>query len=174
MPFSARENDADVLDFVFGHNIETVLDVGAGSGTYGRMLKDNVDVIEAVEIWQPYVREYNLLDVYSEVHLADVRDLEPEFFAEFDLVIFGDILEHMTRKESLDVWEAASTAQYGLISVPVIHWPQGEVEGNPYEEHIQEHMETDALREDFGPFMVEWVYDLTGTFIKDFTKEENE
>jgi len=168
MPHSVRENDADVLDFVFGHSIEKVLDVGAGSGTYGHMLVDNVDRIEAVEIWHPYIVEYYLLDLYADVHLIDARDIEPEFFGEFDLVIFGDVLEHMTSKEALEVWECASTAKYGLISVPIVHWPQGEVEGNPYEVHVQEHMKPDSIREDYGPFVFEAEYELTGTFIKQF------
>lgn len=170
MPHSARENDADVLDFVFGHSIEKVLDVGAGSGTYGKMLKNNVTEIFGVEVWEPYIDEYSLNDVYAGVYVQDVREIEPEFFAEFDLVIFGDILEHMTHKEALDVWEAASTANYGLISVPIIHWPQGEVGGNPYEVHVQEHLTPEAVREDFGPFVVDWVYEMTGTFIKDFSQ----
>lgn len=168
MPYSARENDADVIAFVKENKIKTVLDVGAGSGTYGRLLAPYVNTIEAVEIWQPYIERFNLRDIYDKVIERDVRELRQRNFGFYDLVVFGDVLEHMSRDESLVLWEAASVADYGLISVPIIHYPQGEEEGNPYEVHVQEHMEPDNIRRDYGPFVFEREYEVTGTFIKKF------
>lgn len=169
MPYSARENDSDVRAFVEGMSIKSVLDVGAGSGTYGKLLKDLVDVIDAAEIWDAYINEFDLTSIYRTVHLVDVRTLSRSVYQNYDLVIFGDVLEHMSRENSLTVWNAAHGAKYGLISVPIIHYPQGAEFGNPHEAHVQEHLTPENIRSDYGPFVFDKCYDVTGTFIKEFT-----
>lgn len=168
MPYSARENDADVVQFVKDHNIKWVLDIGAGSGTYGHLLAPLVERIEAVEVWEPYIDQFNLRSLYYRVSNVDVREITEEEFGNFDLVVFGDILEHMSKEEALAVWERASEAKYGLISVPIIHYPQGVEFGNPYEVHVQEHMHPEDIRRDYGPFVFDKEYEVTGTFIKEF------
>lgn len=168
MPYSARENDADVLQFVRDNDIKWVLDIGAGSGTYGHLLRSHVERIEAVEVWEPYIKNFNLENIYYRVSNVDVREISEEEFGNFDLVIFGDILEHLSREDSMQVWERASEAKYGLISVPIVHYPQGAEFGNPYEVHVQEHMHPEDIRRDYGPFVFDKEYEVTGTFIKEF------
>lgn len=180
MPFSMRENNKDVREFVDNAMIRTVLDVGPGSGTYGRLLREQnvVDRIDAVEIWEPYIETFGLDKVYDAVIVMDVRGLatswefgRPAWAQDgWDLIIFGDVLEHMTQDEALEVWSwAGSVARWGLISVPIVHWPQHAVEGgNPYEEHVQDHIHVEDLKRDFGPFAFSWEYDLTGTFVRKF------
>lgn len=169
MPGSIRENDRDVLEFVIENGIKTILDVGAGKGTYCRILHRVHGVtIDAVEIWEPYIDHYALRSRYREVFVTDARDLPPEAFA-YDLVIFGDVLEHLSRPDALALWkQAAKSAAFGLISVPIIHYPQGEEWGNPYEVHQQEHLTPEQVREDYGPFYREWLYEVTGTFVAKF------
>ncbi len=173
MPYSARENDADVIDFVSKYNIREVLDIGPGSGTYAKLLRD-IDAIDCIEIWEPYVEEFALKSLYREVRVGDARDGLDDGLR-YDLIIFGDVLEHMTPEDALDAWtEASYLGSWGLISLPIIHWPQGAHEGNPYEEHIQDHIDVDDLKRDFGPFDIEHQYEMTGTFIKRFTGRNNE
>lgn len=168
MPNSIRENDADVVRFVEGHDIKTVLDVGAGRGTYGELLRPHVDRIDAVEVWKDYVHMFGLQDIYDTVLVSDIRyTAMPK--DDYDLIIFGDILEHMTSSESLMVWRWASNfCKYGLISVPIVHWPQGAEYGNPYEVHVQEHLSPEDIRRDYGPFVFEKDYTVTGTYIRKF------
>jgi hypothetical protein len=166
MPGSARENDADVIEFVETHHIDRVLDVGAGSGTYGKLLSGMGLVIDAIEVWTPYVNDYHLTSIYSSVTIIDARSLHPWLFSQYDLVIFGDVLEHMSREDSIAVWDAAKDARYRMLSVPIIHYPQGAEFNNPYEVHVQEHMTPEQIREDFGPFVFEKEYEVTGTYIK--------
>lgn len=170
MPFSAGENANEVRWFIKKHNINSVLDVGAGSGTYADMMGHLVNRIDAVEIWQPYVEQFNLSDKYDHIIVGNVLDLTPDYFDPYDLIIFGDVLEHMTKEDSVNLWCGLeiTQARYGMISVPIVHYPQGAEFGNPFEEHVQEHLTPDAIRRDYGPFVNEWEYEITGTFIKDF------
>lgn len=171
MPGSVRENTQDVIEFIKTHEITSILDVGAGCGTYGKIVRENIQSeieLDAVEIWPEYVEIFNLKYLYNNVYQQDARDISAHEFAGYDLVIFGDVLEHMSRFDSLKVWERASNARYGMISVPIVHYPQGALWNNPYEVHIQEHLHPEDLIQDYGPFILDKQYEVTGTFIKEF------
>ena len=169
MPYSASENHEAVKAFVINNEIETVLDVGVGSGTYSNLLREHVDAIYGVEAWEPYLNEFNLYDKYDELFVDDVRVIDTHELPWVDLVIFGDVLEHMSEEDSVRVWNnCAKIARWGMVSIPIIHYPQGAEFGNPYEVHVQEHISPDKAREMFGPFDHEFVYEVTGTFIKEF------
>lgn len=170
MAKSARENDQVFIDFVRNGEIQSILDVGPGMGTYSTILKKQSDLsqvkMDAVEVWEPYVKQFHLKNIYNHVSICDIIDWR-DF--NYDLIVFGDVLEHMTQKESINVWELASReAKYGMISVPIIHYPQGHENGNPFEEHIQEDLTPEHIRETYGPFIVDEVFKITGTFIKEF------
>lgn len=175
MPFSLRENNADVVAFVKEHGIKTALDVGPGFGTYARIITRDAGLkvtMDAIEIYEPYVEKFGLERLYRKVFINDIRDVAtvnsgfPQ--VDYDLIIFGDVLEHLTADDSLFVWKWASEhAKYGIISVPIIHWPQGGTE-NPHEAHLQEHMEPKDIHRDYGPFLKTRIYSQTGTFFKEF------
>lgn len=172
MPGSVRENDADVIDLVKSLKIDTVLDVGAGQGTYSRLLHSEVKTIDALEIWEPYIAQFKLDELYDNVYQFDAR-LAPEWMFEVDLVVFGDVLEHMSESEAVELWaKAGRNAKYGLISVPIIHYPQGAEFGNPYEVHVQEHLHEGKVRDLFGPFDHVFIYEVTGTFVRRFDGQD--
>lgn len=129
----------------------TILDVGAGSGTYNAALKRNGynrAKIDAIEVWQPYIDKFNLEDKYSNVYKCDVREWD-DF--SYDVVIFGDILEHMTKKEALAVWEKVSQqARYAVIAIPIIHYHQGEIDNNPYEVHVKDDWSHEEVIDSFS------------------------
>jgi predicted TPR repeat methyltransferase len=171
MPHSLRDNDELVVAFAQNHGITTVLDIGAGSGTYAHLLRPLGCTMDAVEIWQPYLDEYSLSSLYRDVFVEDVRTMahSSDWNHSYDLIIFGDVLEHMTKAEALSVWAwAHRVARWGLISVPIVHWPQGAEHGNPHEAHVQEHIDAADLIKEFGPFDVQQLYPQTATFIKEF------
>lgn len=176
MPGSARENDVLVQSFAMSQGINNVLDVGTGKGTYSDLLRMHVETIDGIEVWQPYVDEFDLHNKYDALYVDDARHVF-KFLddKEYDLVIFGDILEHMSREDSMALWQqAARVARWGLISVPIIHYPQGAEYGNPYEVHVQDHLHAADLRRDYGPFTYEVEYEITGTFIKQFNGSRDE
>jgi hypothetical protein len=66
----------------------------------------------------------------------------------------------------MECWNRArQTAKYVMMSVPIIHYPQGPEKGNPHEVHVQEHLTPNMIRDDYGPFVADWCYKVTGTFI---------
>jgi hypothetical protein len=120
------------------HGPLSVLDVGPGVGTYARLLAGpDVRHIVGLEVWEPYLTTYHLADHYDELVVGDVRTAP---LPEVDVVILGDVLEHMSRAEAVEVWrragEAARLAVY--LSMPIVHYPQDEIEGNPFEVHVEE------------------------------------
>lgn len=115
----------------------SVIDIGAGAGMWIDALRHRVSEPQAwtaVEVWEPYIERYGLREKYDEIIVEDAR------FAKFPdacLAIAGDVLEHMPELDAVLLIERMKWhAQHVLISVPVIHYEQGELEGNPYETHV--------------------------------------
>lgn len=52
---------------------------------------------------------------------------------EADVAILGDVAEHLSADEAQRLWQrAGATARKAVyLSIPIVHYPQGEIEGNP-------------------------------------------
>lgn len=147
---------------------KTILDVGAGSGTYSEALsKANISVdIDAIEVWKPYIEEFNLVNKYNNVYEVDVRNHDN---FKYDVVIFGDILEHMTEDQALAVWDKVSKqAKYAVIAIPIIHYHQPPINGNPYEEHITEDWTPEKVVSTFSNIVDSWTGNIVGSFWAEF------
>jgi 2-polyprenyl-3-methyl-5-hydroxy-6-metoxy-1,4-benzoquinol methylase len=152
MPTSSKHGKTPTKEWIKKHRneIKLVLDVGCGEGTYPRLLSygnwnelDEKIIPTATwwgfEAWKPYISEYNLETYYKNIINEDVRQYDFDSLPTFDLIIFGDILEHMTKEEAqILVNKALKKSKYILISIPIKHMPQGHVHGNPFEEHIKD------------------------------------
>lgn len=145
-------------------DLTSVLDVGPGDGTYGRMVRDvcGPDVrLTCVEVWSDYVGRFGLDVLYDEVVVDDVRRFGWD--GRWDLTVFGDVIEHMPRQDALDVWQrACDVSSAVLVVVPIVEWPQhGHV--NPYETHV----ETWTHRQAMDAFVPSewWVGDLVGAYV---------
>ena len=113
---------------------QSALDVGAGAGTYRDLVY--CPDIEAIEVWAPYIERFGLRTAYTQVYNMRVQDFE--WLGHYDLVILGDVLEHMSKPEAQAVMaQALLHANYVLVSIPIVRYEQGEWEGNPYEVHIK-------------------------------------
>ena len=144
----------------------TVVDIGVGEGTYAKLMRDKRARWTAVEAWEPYVDQFGLNNLYDEVVVADARHLNwPAFRA--DLVITGDVLEHMTRDDATALLRRIRQGATNLIvSVPVLHLPQGAVNGNPYERHV-DHWTATQMRtelEQYGTVQDQWIGDVLAYF----------
>jgi SAM-dependent methyltransferase len=115
-----------------------VVDVGPGVGTYAKLLAGpGVAHITGIEVYEPYVETYRLREYYDQIVLGDIRTTP---IPPCDVVILGDVVEHMTEDEAVAVWDAAGRAARRAVylSIPIVHYPQGEIEGNPHEVHVVE------------------------------------
>lgn len=146
----------------------TILDVGAGAGIYEELSRRATPdaKITAIEAWSPYVTQFNLEQRYDRVIEEDVRN-HKDF--NYDLVIFGDVLEHMTKDEAKEVWRKTSEgARYAIISIPIIHWHQDAINGNPYEIHVEEDWSTDDVLNTFSHIVEYEIFPQTGVFLAKF------
>lgn len=143
-----------------------VLDIGVGAGTYGLVLRDLCPGVKltGVEAWAPYVAEFDLHAIYDDLIIADVRHLE--VLPRADIVILGDVLEHMTEPDAVAVWQMARAAARKAVylSIPIIHYPQGHLEGNPFEEHIVDDWTHERVMATFEGIGAHWVGTIVGAY----------
>lgn len=146
MPTSATEGKPWMIQRILRHNPDSILDIGAGAGTYGKILRPLLPdaYMTAVEIHAPYVSDYKLWKMYDSVVIGDARNCDLPIA---DIVILGDILEHMDLRDALELWNRARNraVKAVLLSVPIIEWPQGEMFGNPHERHVHTWTHSTAL-----------------------------
>lgn len=139
---SADEGKEVIANWLHEIAPKTVIDVGPGQGVYARIARhvDPAVRVIGVEVFFPSVREYELRRLYSDIVIADVRWLSwDRLVNKFspDVVILGDVLEHMRRDEAIEVMDALSWRNIpALVSLPIVDWPQDEIDGNPFEAHL--------------------------------------
>jgi hypothetical protein len=139
MPYSSVEGKKFVQEWFADKTIQSVLDVGPGAGTYYDLLQPIIraEWWTGLEVWAPYITQFALEQKYDEVIVADINYVDWNLLAFPDLVIFGDVLEHMPRPAAQRVLaKAQHRATYVVVSLPIIHYPQGAEMGNKWETHV--------------------------------------
>lgn len=119
----------------------TILDVGACDGKWRQLLRDYVD-IDAVDIWEPNCR--NIKPMYRNVFCKDITTLK---YLKYDLIIFGDVIEHMEVADAQKALKYAMNKCKDMIVAVPYRYPQGELYGNPYERHIQDDLTPEIFAE---------------------------
>ena len=140
----------------------TILDVGAGSGTYYNLLHEDFNNIEAVEAWKPVIDHYNLEGKYTKVHHIDIKDFT---YDHYDLIIFGDVLEHLTVAEAQKVLEYALPRCENLIVALPYNYPQANND-NLFEEHKQPDLTIENVAERYPQLQLLYGNHLYGYYIK--------
>ena len=172
MGFSDPTNKPWTQKKIVELNPTTVLDVGAGQGVYLDLIRESLGnsvIVAAVEVWQPYIDQFSLEQRYDYLYPVDVRDLTS---FNFDLVILGDILEHMPEKDAIELWNKISKeAKYAIISIPIIHYHQEALNGNPYEVHVEEDWSTSRVLEKFHSIIEHVEFPVTGVFVAKFNHD---
>ncbi|MEE1156108.1 MAG: class I SAM-dependent methyltransferase [Methanobrevibacter sp.] len=142
------------LDWVLNNvgRSEKILDVGFGGGVYGKILKafyyENID---GVDVWPENIDEMGLNFIYDNIFIENVLDFE---FERYDLIIMGDVLEHMSLEDSkvlLNKFINGKTSKL-FIQVPYMYENHHEWQGNPYEVHIQDEIDEEYMKREF-PFL---------------------
>lgn len=121
-----------------------IIDVGAGRGKY-RILLRTYPRVDACEIWEPTVEREGLRDLYRHVFVRDFVDLTATSWwhdTDYDLIIMGDVLEHVT----VDAAQLMLERVRGDVVVVVpFMYPQDEEDGNVYQRHIQDDLTPELM-----------------------------
>ena len=111
----------------------TCLDVGACDAKWFNLLGDYL-VMDAVEIYEPNIMNNRLREIYRDVICGDIADCVYNWY---DLIIFGDVIEHMPVEKAQDVLEYAKYRCNNMIVAVPFMLDQDDLYGNPHEVHIQ-------------------------------------
>jgi len=138
MPKSRPEAISYICDWLMKKNpreIKSVLDIGCGFGKWGFLIRLYlqlwvVDIlkedyqnykkglrIDAIELYEPYITNLQR-EIYNNIVIGDVRELikSADFY---DLIIMGDVLEHISFKDGMAVLrEALKKSKYLIIAMP--------------------------------------------------------
>lgn len=143
MPSSFYTGKVEIKDWVQNRNdIKRIIDFGPGCGTYPKLLGYKY-YWTGVEIFEPYVKQYHLKIMYDKIIIGDLRNVD---WPEADLLIFGDVLEHLTKEDVLHVIEKTKPYPHVIVSLPLGSWPQGPSEGNEAEAHVSTWSLEDAIQ----------------------------
>lgn len=156
MPWSSGRGIKELTEWINEHGIATVLDVGAGAGYYGVAIRSacpSVTVLDAVEIFPYYQTRFSLDEIYDTVTIADARTITS---FPYDLVILGDVIEHMPRADAVALWESISkSAGFAYIAMPIglceqtgKNVPDDDTDTcimNPHEEHVEPEASTEEV-----------------------------
>ncbi len=145
MPGSSSRGKFDILNWrrslpVFKY----VLDIGPGWGTYAKLLKRKGEVWHAVEIHEPYINKFKLNNFYDKIFIENIVDFtHTEKFNSYDLVIMGDIIEHLSKEDGIaTLRKVLAFSKYCIISLPLDEETQTDQENNfehwqnPHERHL--------------------------------------
>lgn len=171
MPWSSGRGIAELTAWINATGITTVLDVGAGAGYYGSAIRKacpSVTVLDAVEVFPYYRERYSLDELYDTVTIADVRHIM-EF--PYDLVILGDVIEHLPRADAIRLWsDISASARYAYIAMPIGSCSQegkdiedfetGTCFTNAHEAHVEPESTTEEILHIFPGIFRHQLYDL--------------
>jgi len=126
-----------------------ILDVGACDGIWRELLPEYPNM-DAVEAWAPNA---DRLSGYRTVYRADIRSLA---YGEYDLIIFGDVIEHLNVPDAQTVLEYAKPRCRDMIVAVPWMYPQDAIYGNPYEIHIQDDLTPEIFAARYPGLEILW------------------
>ena len=168
MPYSDNSNVDWIIDNINKIQPKLILDIGVGAGKYGKLVKSVAPECKlyGIEVWQPYVEEFNLLSIYDSIFVEDAREFDLSTNTVYDVIFLGDILEHMNELDAISLWEKSlKSSRYVLMSIPTIHYPQGHEHGNPYEEHVVDNWSHELVIQKFKKIIDYKNFDITSSYL---------
>jgi GR25 family glycosyltransferase involved in LPS biosynthesis len=132
--------DKDIVELLvkrFDSNAK-ILDIGAGDGKWGYVLSEHFKNIDAIEIFEPYVDRYDLKQYYKKVTVGNFLDLDFDYY---DVIIMGDVFEHVKRTEAVE-WLDKIKNKCGELIIVVPFEYQQEWDGD-YENKWGHHYQPD-------------------------------
>jgi hypothetical protein len=153
MPCSYKNCLAEIIQYIKG-NVDfedDILDVGAGCGEWSNILKSHgYKNIDALEVWLPYISEFDLQKKYRSIILSDIRDFKVS--CRYRFMLLGDIIEHLTVEDAQAVLASLrERADHLMVVVPYL-LPQNVYEGNIQETHLQADLTAENFAQRYPEF----------------------
>jgi len=133
MPVSIWLGLEDCLQVIAERRPRAVLDAGIGFGLWGGLLRQYLDVwsgriypsqwatrIDGIEIDGRRVQAHARY-LYTDILIGDIREIVPRRAAEqpYDVILFGDVLEHLPKDSGRAVLDAAIGLARQLVVVRI-------------------------------------------------------
>lgn len=149
MPTSNWQNISYNIEFIRKINPQTILDVGVGFGRWGILMREFLEVwddgnykgdwkrkIDGVEIFPEYLKDYHSY-FYNNIYQQDAYNFLRETENKYDLINFGDVIEHFTKNKAYEIMKLAlEKGKYSIVNIPIgTNWQQ-ECDYNKYEDHL--------------------------------------
>lgn len=168
MSSSSHRGLSLALDHVVRMRPQRVLDVGVGLGKWGFLMREALDLIEgrvAREDWRTVIdgidaHRYDspLLDwVYDSVRIGDAREVAASL-AGYDLVVMGDVIEHMEKSDGLALLGTLLERNRNVIVTTPRTFFEQDCADNPFQRHLSGWRIADFERWPFD-------YDVAGGFL---------
>ncbi len=150
MGTSNWQNISYCVELIRRINPKTILDVGVGFGRWGILCREFLEVwggkvhqkdwtlqIDGIEVFPGNIQDYHKY-FYSKIIVADAYKYISEKDVHYDLMIFGDVLEHFEKTMAIKLLEIAlNKSKFVLLNIPIgKYWKQNELYGNKHEEHL--------------------------------------
>jgi|TARA_B100001094_G_scaffold325030_1_gene378673 phospholipid N-methyltransferase len=168
MPTSTSIFKEQTIEYICKYiNTESnIIDIGAGAGTYYNTLYPlGYRNIDAVEVFEKYISQFNLKDKYRNVFNQNVISLDIDL-TKYQLAIFGDVIEHISYVDAINTLDKFNnTCEDIIVGVP-FNAEQDAQFGNQYEIHIQSDLNNEkflSLYRDFELYCLRYDY---GIYIK--------
>jgi hypothetical protein len=124
------------------------LDVGAGNGMLAGLLNPELKtphvIIEAIEPFAEYIELFKLKEKYEDVFKTTAQKFFRDYIYwcgesfKYDVIYFGDVIEHMTIEDAtFCIEEAVDHSYITIVAIPYM-FRQGSYMGNELERHIQD------------------------------------
>ncbi|HEV2301865.1 MAG TPA: class I SAM-dependent methyltransferase [Stellaceae bacterium] len=139
MPYSKPVFDGLAAAIIRATAPRTCLDLGAGAGKYGKLVRRECPAchLTAIESHRDNIARFGLAEIYDTVECADVMSLfDTAIGAEYDLVVAGDLIEHLRKSDGLDLLNFLVYRAAFILLVYPTRFLQGAVDGNRREAHI--------------------------------------
>ena len=141
----------------------TVLDIGAGSGTYYYLLKDCFDKIDCIEGDLEIIKEAELEKLYNKVFNIDACDFEFDYY---DIIIMGDCMEHIAYDKAVKLVNYLYDKCRELVIVIPYNLKMEECEGKPYSSHKQDDLGPDNMLIRYPMLKLVWGNSYIGVYMK--------
>lgn len=127
----------DIFRYV-PNGVGSVLDVGIGWGINGALLRTYADakLVDAVEIFKPYIAHAARYNLYDQVYEGDIRTVLPTIQRHYDIVLCTETLEHISMADIPDILHHLERLGDRIIISSNNHFEESEAwDGNDYQLH---------------------------------------